>query len=54
MNKVDKDGSGSIERDEFMALMAEQIELRNQEEELKKVFRIFDGDDNGEIGLENL
>jgi len=26
MMKVDKDGSGYIDKDEFMALMAEQIE----------------------------
>jgi Ca2+-binding EF-hand superfamily protein len=29
MTKVDKDGSGTIEKEEFMALMAEQIESRN-------------------------
>ena len=29
MQKVDKDGSGAIDRGEFMALMAEQIEQRN-------------------------
>lgn len=54
MQKVDKDGSGTIDREEFMALMAEQIESRNQEEELKKVFRIYDDDDNNEIGKDNL
>ena len=45
MTKVDKDGSGAIDREEFMALMAEQIESRNQEEELRKVFRMYDDDD---------
>jgi len=45
MTKVDKDGSGAIDREEFMALMAEQIQSRNQEEELMKVFRIYDYDD---------
>lgn len=29
MTKVDKDGSGAIDQNEFLALMAEQIELRN-------------------------
>ena len=29
MTKVDADGSGAIDVDEFMALMAEQIESRN-------------------------
>lgn len=54
MTKVDKDGSGAIDNDEFMALMAEQIENRDQEEELRKVFRIYDDDDNGLISGENL
>ena len=54
MTKVDKDGSGNIDKDEFMGLMAEQIESRNQEEELRKVFRIYDDDDNGLISADNL
>ena len=54
MARVDKDGSGAIDREEFTALMAEQIELRNQEEELRKVFRMYDDDDNGLITSENL
>ena len=54
MTKVDKDGSGNIDKDEFMGLMAEQIECRNQEEELRKVFRIYDDDDNGLISADNL
>lgn len=54
MTKVDKDGSGAIDRDEFMSLMAEQIEMRNQEEELRKVFRIYDDNDRGLVTAENL
>jgi len=54
MIKVDKDGSGNIDRAEFTALMAEQIESRNQEEELRKVFRIYDDDDGGIITYTNL
>lgn len=34
--------------------MAEQIEQRNQEEELRKVFRMYDDDDNGLISIDNL
>lgn len=37
-----------------MALMAEQIENRDQELELHKVFRIYDDDDNGLITADNL
>lgn len=54
MTKVDKDGSGAIDQNEFLALMAEQIELRNQEEELRKVYRIYDDDDNMRITRQNL
>jgi Ca2+-binding EF-hand superfamily protein len=34
--------------------MAQQIESRNQEEELRKVFRIYDDDDAGIISYANL
>lgn len=54
MQKVDKDGSGAIDREEFMILMAEQIEERNQEEELRKVFRMYDDDDEHLISDKNL
>ena len=54
MTKADKDGSGAIDEIEFLALMAEQIESRNQEEELRKVFRIYDDDDNGLISKDNI
>ena len=54
MTKVDQDGSGTIDKIEFLSLMAEQIDSRNQEEELRKVFRIYDDDDNGMIDSDNL
>ena len=54
MARVDKDGSGCIEMDEFMALMAERIAVRNPIEELKKAFRIYDEDDSGKISFDNL
>ena len=54
MTKVDKDGSGAIDQEEFTALMAEQIENRDQYQELGKTFRIYDDDDNGLISAENL
>ena len=54
MQKVDKDGSGAIDKGEFMALMAELLENRDQEEEMRKVFRVYDEDDNGMISHTNL
>ena len=37
-----------------MALMAEQIETRDQESEMRKIYRIYDDDDNGLITAQNL
>lgn len=47
MERVDKDGSGLIEKSEFMGLMSEIIERRNQWEEVAKTFRFYDNDDDG-------
>ena len=49
MTKVDKDGSGAIDRGEFTALMAEQLDSRNQLKEMHKVFNYYDEDGNGLI-----
>ena len=54
MEKADKDGSGSIERPEFLSLMAELIEKRDPKREVEKAFRMYDDDDGGTIDLNNL
>ena len=54
MLKVDKDGSGTIDEAEFMSLMAEVMDQRNQHDEFKKAFRIYDDDDTGEVNAKNL
>ena len=54
MEIADKDGSGSIEIDEFKELMAGMIKERQVKDELTKVFRIYDDDDNGWIDFDNL
>lgn len=54
MEKADKDGSGTIEIGEFMALMAEKINQRNPKEEVLKAFRMYDDDDGGTIDFVNL
>ena len=54
MLKVDKDGSGAIDKQEFTGLMAEILSKRNLEEEIRKVFRCYDNDDDGKISKKNL
>ena len=54
MEKADKDGSGTIEIDEFLALMAEKINQRNPRDEVFKAFRMYDDDDGGTIDFGNL
>ena len=54
MQKVDKDGNGDIDFDEFKALMTEKMNERNPEEELRKSFRLYDSDDTGKITFKNL
>ena len=54
MLKVDKDGSGAIDQMEFTGLMAEILSKRNQEEEIRKVFRCYDNDDDGRISKKNI
>ena len=54
MEKADKDGSGSIDLDEFTSLMAEKIHGRDTKDELKKAFWMYDDDEGGTIGFDNL
>ena len=54
MLKVDKDGSGTIELNEFVSLMTEVLDKRDANEEMRKVFRCYDNDDDGKISILNL
>ena len=54
MSKIDTDNNGFIDEDEFRLLMTGKIKERNQEEELKKAFRIYDQDDTGLIEFDDL
>ena len=54
MAKIDNDNNGFIDEDEFRVLMTEKIKERNQEEELRKAFRIYDQDDTGLIEFYDL
>ena len=54
MRRIDKDGSGTVEKDEFVALMSELLLKRNLSIEMRKVFRFYDNDDDGSISHENI
>ena len=54
MERVDKDGSGQLDLDEFIAFISELIERRDAYQEFKKVFRYYDNDDDGGITGENI
>jgi len=47
--EVDKDGSGTIDFDEFVHMMTDKMGERDARDELYKAFRIIDKDGNGKI-----
>jgi calcium-binding protein CML len=44
--EVDKDGSGTIDLDEFVHMMTDKMGERDARDELHKAFRIIDQDGN--------
>ena len=54
INEVDVDGNGTIEFSEFLAIAARKIKDSDMEEEIRKVFRILNKDDNGFISFDEL
>ena len=54
MDRVDKDGSGMLDCNEFVGLMSDILHKRDAHEEMKKVFRFYDNDDDGTITMDNI
>jgi Ca2+-binding EF-hand superfamily protein len=56
MSDLDKDKSGKIDFDEFIDMMTAKMSDRDTEEDLRKVFRLFLGDDEkaDKIALKHL
>ena len=54
MEKADKDGSGAIDFEEFLALMVQLIQYQNPKLEISKAFRMYDDDEGGTIDFNNL
>eukprot|EP00612_Vaucheria_litorea_P002478 CAMPEP_0171459286 /NCGR_PEP_ID=MMETSP0945-20130129/4630_1 /TAXON_ID=109269 /ORGANISM="Vaucheria litorea, Strain CCMP2940" /LENGTH=149 /DNA_ID=CAMNT_0011985273 /DNA_START=27 /DNA_END=476 /DNA_ORIENTATION=- len=55
ISEVDSDGSGNIDFDEFLRMMAKSMnEERNADEEMLAAFQVFDRDGNGLISIDEL
>ena len=54
MEQADKDGSGEIDQNEFLSLMARFIIKRDAKEELTRAFRMYDNGGNETIGFDEL
>ncbi len=54
INEVDFDGSGSIEFDEFLIMMAKKVKENEQSNDIREAFRVFDRDRDGFISHEEL
>ncbi|KXJ76003.1 calmodulin-beta-like [Aedes albopictus] len=54
IHEVDLDGSGSIEFNEFLTLMARKSREGTSQEELRDAFKVFDKDGDGFLTVEEL
>ena len=54
INEVDADGSGTIDFQEFLVLMARKMKDADNEEELLEPFKVFDKDNKGYITANEL
>mmetsp|Transcript_6350 Transcript_6350/g.11265 ORF Transcript_6350/g.11265 Transcript_6350/m.11265 type:complete len:165 (-) Transcript_6350:156-650(-) len=51
---IDKDGSGSIDFDEFLDMMTAKMSDKDSREDIQKVFNLFDDENKGRISHNNL
>merc|ERR1719245_2908643 len=54
ISDIDKDGSGTIDFNEFLEMMTTKMSEKDTREEILKAFRLFDDDESGFITLKNL
>ena len=52
--EVDRDGSGTVDFEEFLSMMTIKMGQRDSREEMIKAFRLFDDDETGSITFKNL
>merc|ERR1712200_338334 len=51
---IDKEGSGTIDFNDFLKLMTQKMSEKDSKEEILKAFRLFDDDSTGKISFKNL
>uniref|UniRef100_A0A8D0GVN2 Calglandulin n=1 Tax=Sphenodon punctatus TaxID=8508 RepID=A0A8D0GVN2_SPHPU len=51
---IDKEGSSTIDFEDFLAMMTQKMSERDSKEEIMKAFRLFDDDGTGKISFKNL
>lgn len=51
ISEIDKDGSGTIDFEEFLTMMTAKMGERDSREEILKAFRLFDDDNSGTITI---
>ncbi|NXF79648.1 CETN1 protein, partial [Sclerurus mexicanus] len=54
ISDIDKEGTGKISFDDFLAVMTQKMAEKDSKEEILKAFKLFDDDETGKISLQNL
>ena len=54
ISDIDKDGSGTIDYQEFLEMMTTKMSEKDSKEEILKAFRLFDDEEKGKISFRNL
>lgn len=52
--EIDKEGTGKVSFDDFLALMTVKMAEKDTKEEIMKAFKLFDDDETGKISFKNL
>ncbi|NWX30574.1 CETN1 protein, partial [Notiomystis cincta] len=54
ISDIDKEGTGKISFNDFLAVMSQKMIEKDPEEEILKAFKFFDDDKTGKISFQNL
>ncbi|XP_037365625.1 centrin-1 [Talpa occidentalis] len=54
VSEIDKEGTGKVSFNDFLALMTQKMAEKDTKEEILKAFRLFDDDETGKISFRNL